>query len=152
MTPILQRDSVIPAAAWAAAAIVSTLLFLGVGFVMQQAEGPIALHFVVPVLVALSLGGYALLLGYIYGDARRRRMRYVMWTWLAALIPNAIGIILYFVLREPMPVYCSNCGGLMQAGLAFCPHCGCGLAPACVQCKRITQGGWSHCAYCGAKL
>jgi len=107
---------------------------------------------VMPVLAAAAMGGYAVLLVFIYGDAKRRGMRYVMWTWLAALIPNCIGIILYFVLREPMPVHCCQCGCVMQAGFAYCPRCGCVTAPACVQCKRVTQAGWSHCAYCGAKL
>ena len=152
MTPMLPRDSVIPVAAWTVAAIVFLVAILGLGFVMERAEGPTALRFVVPILAALSMGGYALVLGYIYGDARRRRMRHVMWTWLAALIPNAIGIILYFVLREPLPVYCSQCSGVMQAGFAFCPRCGSGVSPACPQCKRITQPGWSHCAYCGIKV
>src|SRR5713101_8193561 len=44
-----------------------------------------------------------LLVGYVFADARRREMRYVMWTWLAALIPDGIGIILYFILRDPLP-------------------------------------------------
>jgi hypothetical protein len=152
MTPMGQQESVIPATAWAVGACLSVVAFLGLSFVMMQADGPPLLRLVPPVLVAGSVGAYALLLGYIYGDARRRSMRYVMWTWLAALIPNAIGIILYFVLREPIPVHCCQCGAVMQAGFAFCPLCGCGTAPACVQCKRITQAGWSHCAYCGAKL
>jgi hypothetical protein len=38
------------------------------------------------------------LIGYVYGDAKRRQMRYVMWTLLAIFVPNAIGIILYFIL------------------------------------------------------
>ena len=145
MTPAIQRDNVIPAPAWAAAAIAT----VGLGFGLYHIR-------IMPVpfaiILLLAVPGYILLLGYIYGDARRRRMRYVMWTWLAALLPNAIGIILYFVLREPMPVFCAHCGGVLQSGFAFCPACGSGTAPACPQCKRITQAGWSHCASCGAKL
>ena len=65
------------------------------------------------------------LLGYVYGDARRRGMRYVMWTLLAFFIPNGIGVILYFILRDPMPTYCSKCGASAKAAHAFCPRLRC---------------------------
>ena len=57
---------------------------------------------IVPILLPMFLAGYTLLIGYIYGDARRRGMRYVMWTLLAIFLFNGIGIILYFILREPL--------------------------------------------------
>jgi hypothetical protein len=63
-----------------------------------------------PILLPMILAGYTLLIGYIYGDARRRGMRYVMWTLLAIFLFNGIGVILYFILREPLQVYCSRCG------------------------------------------
>ena len=44
-------------------------------------------------LPGVFLAFYVLLIGYVNGDARRRGMRYVMWTLLAMFIPNAIGII-----------------------------------------------------------
>src|SRR5215831_16663734 len=50
------------------------------------------------------------LIGYVYGDAKRRQMRYVMWTLLAIFIPNGIGMILYFILRDPLPEPCPGCG------------------------------------------
>ena len=43
------------------------------------------------------------LIGYVYGDAKRRQMRYVMWTLLAIFVPHGIGMILYFILRDPLP-------------------------------------------------
>jgi len=93
---------------------------------------------------------YVLLLGYIYGDARRRRMRYIVWTLLAIFIPNAIGIILYFILRDPMPVFCPNCGAAVKSAYAFCPQCAAPLRPTCPQCKRPVEHTWSHCPNCGA--
>jgi len=77
---------------------------------------------------------------------------YAMWTLLAIFIPNGIGVILYFILRDPMPSYCSKCGSPAKQGHAFCPGCGAGILPACSQCHRAGQPGWSHCAWCGAKL
>jgi RNA polymerase subunit RPABC4/transcription elongation factor Spt4 len=93
-----------------------------------------------------------LLIGYVYGDARRRGMRYVMWTLLATFIPNAIGIILYFILREPLMAPCPRCSTQVRPSHAFCPKCGLALGHACPQCRRVVEPGWSHCASCGASL
>src|SRR6185503_8685900 len=103
-------------------------------------------------LIALLLAGYALLVGYVHGDARRRGMRYVMWTLLAILVPNALGIILYFILRDPIPNFCTRCGAAVARNFAFCPQCGTGMAMSCAQCHRVSQEGWTHCAHCGARL
>jgi predicted RNA-binding Zn-ribbon protein involved in translation (DUF1610 family) len=93
-----------------------------------------------------------LLIGYVYADAKRRGMRYVMWTLLAILIPNGIGIILYFVLRDPLPVTCTNCGAQVRRGFTFCPKCGAAVTRACPQCRRAVEPGWTHCVHCGASL
>ena len=108
--------------------------------------------FIIPIVVPLALAGYTLLIGYVYGDARRRGMRYVMWTLLAIFLFNGIGIILYFILREPLLVYCSRCGAGVQPSHAFCPRCGAGVQPACPACHRTVQPGWTHCAWCGNQL
>jgi hypothetical protein len=100
----------------------------------------------------LPLAIYTLLVGYVYADAKRRAMRYVMWTLLAALIPNAIGIILYFVMRDPLARPCPNCGSPVRQGFAFCPGCGTVLANACPQCRCAVEPGWAHCVRCGADL
>jgi hypothetical protein len=113
---------------------------------------PLAGKLAVAVLPGLPLSVLVLLIGYVYADARRRGMRYVMWTLLATFIPNAIGIILYFILREPLLVPCPQCSTLVRPGHAFCPHCGAALGHACPQCRRAVEPGWSHCASCGATL
>jgi len=48
------------------------------------------------------------------------------WAWVIAafLIPNLIGFILYFVFRGPLLQPCSSCSKPIQAGEAFCSHCG----------------------------
>ena len=99
---------------------------------------------VLPVLV--------LLIGYVNRDAKRRGMRHVVWTLLAIFIPNGIGIILYFVLRDPLPLPCPKCGVAAPAKFTFCPHCGTALRPSCPQCGKPVEHGWSNCANCGAKL
>ena len=67
---------------------------------------------------------FFLALGYVYGDAKRRRMPAWAWVIAAFLIPNLIGFILYFVFRGPLLQPCSSCSKPIQAGEAFCSHCG----------------------------
>lgn len=103
-------------------------------------------------LIPLFLAAWVLLIGYVNGDARRRGMRYVMWTLLAIFIPNAIGVILYFLMRDPLPFPCPACGKQVGGAFTFCPHCGANLARACPKCKRAVERSWANCAYCGTKL
>ena len=67
---------------------------------------------------------FFLALGYVYGDAKRRRMPAWAWVIAACFIPNLIGFILYFVFRGPLLQPCSSCSKPIQAGEAFCSHCG----------------------------
>jgi predicted RNA-binding Zn-ribbon protein involved in translation (DUF1610 family) len=153
MTPVSERDHVIPPMTWWIAALVSVLMFLLMNWVVSLDRNvPGAIRVFLPVVPPLLMAGWTLVIGYVYGDARRRGMRYGLWTLLAAFIPNGIGVILYFILREPMPSYCSKCGSPAKQGHAFCPSCGANVLPSCSQCHRAGQPGWSHCAWCGAKL
>jgi double zinc ribbon protein len=92
------------------------------------------------------------LVGYIYGDAKRRQMRYVLWTLLAIFIPNAIGMLLYFILRDPVPKPCPGCGHVEKQKFPFCPHCGILLHPACPKCGKALETTWVNCAFCGQQL
>jgi len=118
----------------------------------QLSQWPLAGKLAISILPGIPFFAMVLLVGYVYADSRRRGMRYVMWTLLAALIPNAIGIVLYFVLRDPLPVDCTRCGAQVRPGFAFCPKCGGPLSMACPQCRRAVEPGWTHCASCGAQL
>jgi RNA polymerase subunit RPABC4/transcription elongation factor Spt4 len=102
--------------------------------------------------IYLFVVAWILLIGYVYADAKRRGMRYVMWTWLAALIPDAIGVILYFILRDALPRPCHGCGTVVKAGYTFCPHCGAAMQPTCPQCGKGVEGTWSNCPHCGSGL
>jgi hypothetical protein len=101
-------------------------------------------------MAALSI--FILIVGYIAGDARRRGMRPVLWVLLAIFIPNAIGIILYFILREPLLKFCPKCGAGGNAAFAFCSVCGESLGKSCPSCRTAVQSDWSHCASCGVQL
>jgi hypothetical protein len=147
-------------ARWTAALVclsVATLMgaiFLVPGF----AEGDTkAVAVLVPIFLAslvgvAFLGAYVLLVGYVYGDARRRGMNHVLWTLLAIFIPNAIGIILYFILRDPVAVPCPSCGTPAKKGHAYCAGCGTPVRTACPSCRQPVETGWRNCARCGAAL
>ena len=152
MTPIVPRQRIIPFGGWVAAGIVFLVVFLLLSFLSFHAHAPVAVKLIGSILAPLGMAGYTLLIGYVYGDARRRGMRYVMWTLLAIFLANGIGIILYFILREPLLVHCTRCGAGVQPSHAFCPRCGAGVQPACQACHRILQPGWTHCAWCGNQL
>ncbi len=95
---------------------------------------------------------FVLLVGFVYSDAKRRNMRYVVWTFLAALIPDGIGIILYFLLRDPLPLPCPRCNSVLPHSYSYCPHCGTQTVLACPSCRRKIEQDWANCAYCGTKL
>jgi hypothetical protein len=106
--------------------------------------------FLLALVGVATVGAYVLLVGYVCGDARRRGMSSVLWTLLAIFIPNAIGIILYFLLREPIPVPCPNCGTPAKKGDAFCAGCGAAVRAACQACRQPVEPGARNCTRCGA--
>jgi hypothetical protein len=67
---------------------------------------------------------WVLCLGYVYADARRRAMPPVLWTLIAAFIPNLLGFLLYFALRRPIALPCSHCGQAITPEQRFCSWCG----------------------------
>ena len=145
----------IPKFAWAIAVLAYLgasvgLIFFAIPEYPNTSNLPQAGKIVLGLLAAIIPAVYILLLGYIYGDAKRRGMRYIVWTLLAIFVPNAIGIILYFVLRDPMPVFCSNCGVAVKSTFTFCPRCAKALRPTCLQCGHALERTWSHCPNCGA--
>lgn len=103
-------------------------------------------------LIVLFTGFMVLVYGYVYGDAKRRGMRAVLWLLLAIFIPNLIGVVLYMFLRDPLPKPCLSCNEAVRPGFAFCPSCGATLKPACPSCKKPIESDWMACAYCGTKL
>jgi hypothetical protein len=74
--------------------------------------------------VATVVAAWLLLLGYVYGDAKRRGMPPVIWSLVAIMVPNMVGFILYFALRKPLLSICSGCGQSVASGQKFCPSCG----------------------------
>jgi hypothetical protein len=148
---------IIPGVAWVIAVLVWVCMFWLLMFVAFPGDPKLRLwptlgQIAFSIWPGLVVAAVVLLVGYINADARRRGMRYVMWTWLAILIPNSIGIILYFVMRDPLPVYCPRCQGKGRPGFAFCPQCGAEMSRSCPSCKRTAEPAWNRCPYCGTEL
>ncbi len=145
------------------------LVYLVIGlFIVAQAVVQIVNHFdpftgVPPKWAPLALFGIAtafgipiacllLLFGYINRDAKRRGMHSVLWTLLAILVPYLIGVIIYFLLREPRAFDCPQCGVAVSARFNYCPACSCNLHPTCPQCKHQVREGDRFCPHCANAL
>ena len=103
-------------------------------------------------LAGVGAGCFLLLIGYINRDAQRRGMSSALWTIVALVIPNALGILLYFVLRQPLRRACPQCAYAVQDAFNFCPRCNCKLTPNCPQCQRVISAGDVFCPYCGTAV
>lgn len=99
-------------------------LALGILYFSFFASGMAALGIALGLVLGCLGAGYVLLAGYVYGDARRRGMPPIAWTALAVLVPNALGFVIYFLLRKPILRPCSSCGVGIAEDSAFCPRCG----------------------------
>ena len=98
------------------------------------------------------IGAYFLLIGYINRDAARRGMGRLLWTAIAILVPNGLGIILYFLLRQPLLLRCSQCRTPVETGFNYCPKCSTKLHPSCPHCRKELRPGNDFCPYCGTSV
>jgi RNA polymerase subunit RPABC4/transcription elongation factor Spt4 len=105
--------------------------------------------------VALTLSFIVLMLGYVYRDAKRRGMNAGLWTLLVLILSPAyllIGLIIYLLVREPLPYNCPQCSTTVSARFNFCPNCKYNLHPACPQCQREVSDNDKFCPYCAKEL
>lgn len=122
-------------------------------YVPRQANPPPApLSTFLGLLTGFVIACYAMLVGYVNVDSGRRGMNRTGWTLIAAFVPNALGFVLYFLLRKPAQQPCPQCGFAVEAGFNFCPHCNAKLHPHCAQCQRPVRLSDVYCSYCGYEL
>lgn len=106
-------------------------------------------------LMGFSLALITGMLGYVYRDAKRRGMNATLWTLLVLILSPAyllIGLIIYLLVREPLPYNCPQCGSTVNARFNFCPNCKYNLRPACPQCQQEVSATDKFCPHCGAEL
>lgn len=105
--------------------------------------------------VGVCLAALIFLIAYVNRDALRRGMNSTLWTLLViVLLPGYlfIGFLIYFLLREPLPYDCSECGTEVSARFNYCPNCKHNLHPACPQCNREVHHTDHFCPYCSNDL
>ncbi len=112
---------------------------------------PLALFGIVTA-IGVPIACLLFLFGYINRDAKRRGMHSALWTLLAILVPYLIGVIIYFLLREPLAFNCPQCGVAVSARFNYCPGCGYNLHPTCPQCKHEVREGDHFCPQCAHQL
>jgi hypothetical protein len=143
---------------WAYALAAFGFIAEGIFFMVFMAHEPDPLNVWIRVGLGTLLGGvlacYLLILGYISSDARRRGMSRLLWLLVAILIPNGLGILLYFVLRQRLPDTPTSAPTYAPATSepGHCPRCGYKLAATCPHCQRAIGADDTFCKHCGASL
>jgi RNA polymerase subunit RPABC4/transcription elongation factor Spt4 len=153
-TRFMDEIRIIPPWAYFFVALGYLVAFAAVVYAILSGNPPMPLVAMVPVSIlgGTALGCCILLIGYINRDAGRRGMSPLAWTLLAIFVPNALGIVLYFVLRKPRIATCPQCGNALQPGFNFCPRCDYKLSPSCPKCQRVIGVNNVYCPYCGTSL
>ena len=95
---------------------------------------------------------YALLLGYVSRDVRRRGMSAKLWLLVCGILPGGLGAVVYFLLRQPVLTRCPNCSTSITASYHFCPQCQFQIAPVCGVCHRSVKITDAYCTQCGHDL
>jgi RNA polymerase subunit RPABC4/transcription elongation factor Spt4 len=128
--------------------------FPGDGSISDLGESCAALAGVITA-VALVFSAMLFMLGYVYRDAKRRGMNAALWTLLVLILSGGyflIGLIIYLLVREPLPYTCPQCAATVNARFNFCPNCKYNLHPACPQCQREVDDSDKFCPYCATEL
>lgn len=113
---------------------------------------PLALRIFFGFLPGCVLAFLVLLVGYVNQDTKVRGMNRTLWTLLVIFVPNAIGFIIYFLMRQPARATCPQCNAMVSPVFNYCPRCKFNLHPACPQCHRAIQVGDMFCPYCASEL
>ncbi len=145
---------IIPGWAWALAAIafLAAQWFFNLSLAHQPSPPAAWARPLLGLLAGVGGVAFLLLIGYVNRDAKRRGMSPILWTIVVIIIPNALGFILYFILRQPLRRACPQCGYFVETGFNYCPHCSYKLSPSCPQCRRVVSANDVYCPYCGTSL
>ena len=77
-------------------------------------------------LVLMAIVGLGI---WTYRDAKSRGLEAGMWTLIVVLVPNFIGLLLYFLIgRKQQQTLCPSCGYKTQQGKPYCSNCGAAMA------------------------
>src|SRR6266850_3227690 len=68
--------------------------------------------------ISLCMAALVFLIAYVNRDAKRRGMNSALWTILVIILLPAwgfIGFVIYYLMREPLPYLCPQCGNDLKA-------------------------------------
>jgi hypothetical protein len=112
-------------------------------------QGSLPMRLMIGYTTGAALASYALLVGYVSRDVKRRNMSAPSWMLMVVVMPGGIGAVVYFLLRQPILIRCPSCTTELTAGVHFCPQCRFQVAPVCGQCFRGVQITDAFCPQCG---
>jgi RNA polymerase subunit RPABC4/transcription elongation factor Spt4 len=127
-------------------------LFMGYIWPSEQNPPPLPVQILMTTFAASILAFFVLLIAYVNKDAGRRGMSRTLWTLIVIFVPNGIGFIIYFVVRQPLLLNCPQCGNIVSPGVNFCPSCRFSFSPTCPQCRSAVNPGDAFCPRCGLDL
>jgi hypothetical protein len=153
-TRVSSEIKIVPLWAWALAGsvFIAAQWFFDIALVGHHDAPPAWARPLLGLVAGIGAGCLLLLIGYINRDAKRRGMSPTLWTLVAIFIPNGLGGLLYFVLRQPLGCTCPQCRSAVQTGFNFCPCCSYKLGQSCPQCQRVVGVNDVYCPYCGCSL
>jgi hypothetical protein len=137
--------------------ILAIVLFLAMQYIFHVVM-PHHKHELLPLRVMMGyawgtlVASYALLLGYVSRDVKRRGMSAGLWMLVCVVLPGGIGAVVYFMLRQPILSCCPNCSTSVDATYHFCPQCQFQMAPVCGICHRGVKITDAYCTQCGHDL
>ena len=150
-----QNRTGVPTIAIVIAGLVLIGGFFGVNAILDEdtAEwpGPV-FRYVLAALISVFVAAWALFVGYVNVDAGRRGMSRLLWTLVVIFVPNALGFVLYFLMRRPVLVECPQCGTRNSPETPYCPRCGRQLTETCPGCRLAVGAGDAFCKNCGRAL
>jgi MFS family permease len=102
--------------------VLALLLFAGMQYVFHGVM-PHHKHELLPMRLMMGyawgslVASYALLLGYVSRDVKRRGMSASLWMLVCVVLPGGIGAVVYFLLRQPVLSRCPNCADRVHLSL-----------------------------------
>ena len=137
--------------------VLAVVLFAGMQYIFHVVM-PHHKHELLPLRLMMGyawgslVASYALLLGYVSRDVKRRGMSAGLWMLVCVLLPGGIGAVVYFLLRQPILSRCPNCSTTVAASYHYCPQCQFQMAPVCGECHRGVKLTDVFCTCCGHDL
>lgn len=127
-------------------------VFLFWNFGREPSPPALPFQIFLALFATVILSVLVMLIGYVNRDAGRRGMSRTLWTLVVIFVPNALGFILYFLLRQPLLGACPECGASVKPEFTFCPRCAARLLPTCPACNQAVSLADQFCTHCGAPV